>query len=116
MYANLLSAVGAFDWNDSGTRLRWIKRFTVALPIIWGASSLTLEQPVLMIQIGGVMTGIFLLAVLAATWYLRRTDTDPRLYGGRAFNVLLLFSTMAIAALGIYTIVSALGIVGLGSN
>ena len=34
-----------------------------------------------MIQIGGVMTGVFLLAVLVATWYLRFTETDRRLYG-----------------------------------
>jgi hypothetical protein len=116
MYANLLSSLGVFDWKDSRTRLRWIRRFTVALPIAWGGSSLLLEQPVLMIQIGGVMTGVFLIAVLAATWYLRRTDTDPRLYGGTAFNAALLFSTVAIGALGIYTIVSAVGLVDMASR
>ena len=46
--------------------------FTVALPIVWGGSSLVLQPPVLMVQIGGVMTGIFLIAVLVATWYSAR--------------------------------------------
>ena len=41
----------------------WIRGFTVALPIIWGASSLFFQSPVLMVQIGGVMTGVFLVGV-----------------------------------------------------
>ena len=63
-----------------------------------------------MVQIGGVMTGIFLLAAVVAAWYLRRTETDSRLFGGRWFQLLLVLSTIAIAALGIYTMASALGV------
>lgn len=114
IYANLLSTVGVFDWNDSRSRLKWIRRFTVVLPIVWGGSSLVFQQPVLMIQIGGVMTGVFLLAVLVATWYLRRTETDRRVYGSATFTALLIASTVSIALLGIYTIVSMLGIFELG--
>lgn len=109
MYANFLATVGVFEWRDRATRLRWIRGFTVALPIIWGASSLYFKSPVLMVQIGGVMTGVFLLGVLAATWYLRARETDRRLYTGPAFNVALLLSTVAIALLGIYTVASTLG-------
>ncbi|MDP8921313.1 MAG: Nramp family divalent metal transporter [Chloroflexota bacterium] len=110
MYANFLATVGVFNWNDGPTRLRWLKAFTVGLPIIWGLSSLWLQAPVLMVQIGGVMTGIFLVAVLVATWYLRSKENDHRLYGGPIFNAILWISTIAIALLGIYTIVSTLGI------
>jgi len=35
------------------------------------------------------MTGIFLLAVVAAVWYLRNTEVDPRLYGSTPFNAIL---------------------------
>jgi Mn2+/Fe2+ NRAMP family transporter len=114
MYANFLSMVQVFDWKDAKRRLFWVRSFTVALPIVWGGSSLLLRQPVLMIQIGGIMTGIFLLAVLVATWYLRATETDERVYGGMAFNGILVLSTLAIALLGIYTIVSTLGIFTIG--
>ena len=110
MYTNFLSTVGLVDWNNPAVRTRWFRRFIVALPIVWGASSLLLSQPVLMIQIGGVMTGVFLIAVLVATWYLRRTETDSRLFGGGWFHLLLVLSTVAIAALGVYTMASALGI------
>jgi Mn2+/Fe2+ NRAMP family transporter len=114
MYANFLSTIGLFDWNDARTRLQWIRGFTVVLPIVWGVSSLALAQPVLMIQIGGVMTGVFLLAVLAATWYLRETETDRRVRGGKSFGILLVVSSAAIAALGLYTVASALGLAASG--
>jgi Mn2+/Fe2+ NRAMP family transporter len=110
MYANWLSTVGVFDWSDARARLRWVRGFGIALPIVWGSSSLLLQQPVLMVQIGGVMTGVFLLAVLVATWYLRRTETDPRLYGGPFATGLLVLSTVAIGLLGVYTALSTLGL------
>jgi hypothetical protein len=114
MYTNFLSTVGALDWKNSRARLNWIRGFTVALPIIWGGSSLLLQQPVLMVQIGGVMTGVFLLAVLVATWYLRNEETDRPVYGGGPFNALLVVSTVAIGILGVYTILSTLGIFTIG--
>src|SRR5690606_19498583 len=88
----------------------------IALPIVWGLASLLMSQPVLMVQIGGVMTGIFLLAVLVATWYLRRTETDPRLHGGTAATTLLVLSTIAIGILGVYTMLSTLGIFVIGAR
>jgi Mn2+/Fe2+ NRAMP family transporter len=114
MYANWLSTVGVFDWTDPAARLRWVRGFGIALPIIWGGSSLLLQQPVLMVQIGGVMTGVFLLAVLVATWYLRRTETDPRLHGGPFATTMLVLSTLAIGFLGIYTALSTLGLLRIG--
>ena len=110
MYANLLATLGVFDWHDSAARLRWVRIFTVALPILWGVTYLTIQEPVVMVQIGGVMTGVFLLAVVIAVWYLRRTETDPRLYGGRAFNATLVVSSAAIALLGVYTLLDVLGV------
>ncbi len=115
MYANLLSTIGVFDWTDARARMRWVRGFGIALPIVWGLASLLMSQPVLMVQIGGVMTGIFLLAVLVATWYLRRTETDPRLHGGTGMLALLVLSTIAIGILGVYTMLSTLGIFVIGA-
>jgi Mn2+/Fe2+ NRAMP family transporter len=110
MYANFLSTAGVFDWADRRARMRWVRGFSIGLPVVWGGSSLLLQQPVLMVQIGGAMTGVFLLAVLAATWYLRQRETDPHVQGGPAFTVLLVLSTVAIALLGLYTVLSTLGV------
>src|ERR687897_2570743 len=110
MYTNLLSTLGVLDWNDAPTRLRWIRGFTVALPIIWGAAYLFIQSRVILVQIGGIMTGIFLLVVVGGVWYLRNTGVDPRLYGGGLFNAALIISSIAIALLGLYTILSVTGI------
>lgn len=110
MYTNFLSAIGIVNWSNQKSRMAWIRGFTVALPIIWALSSLYFKSPVLMVQIGGVMTGVFLLAVLAATWYLRTKETDKDLHGRGAFNLLLIVSTIAIGLLGAYTVLSQFGI------
>jgi Mn2+/Fe2+ NRAMP family transporter len=110
MYVNLLATMGVLDWQDPVARLRWIRIFTVALPLIWGVTYLTIQSPVLMVQIGGVMTGVFLVAVVIAVWYLRRTETDSRLHGGSLFNGLLVISSIAIGLLGIYTLLNVFGV------
>ncbi|MGH3490116.1 MAG: Nramp family divalent metal transporter [Actinopolymorphaceae bacterium] len=110
MYTNVLATLGALDWREPIARQRWIRLFIVLLPIVWGVAYLLISSPVIMVQIGGVMTGIFLLAVVVAVWYLRKMDVDPRLHGGRAFSVLLVVSSVAIGLLGIYTLVSVFGL------
>jgi Mn2+/Fe2+ NRAMP family transporter len=110
MYTNLLATVGVLDWQDAPARLRWIRAFTIALPIIWGAAYLFIQAPVLMVQIGGVMTGVFLLAAVVAVWYLRRTEIDPRLYGGGLFNALLVVSSISIVLLGVYSTLNVFGL------
>ncbi|WP_219420204.1 Nramp family divalent metal transporter [Pseudonocardia nigra] len=110
MYVNLLATMGVLDWQDPVARLRWIRIFTVALPIVWAVAYLAIQSPVIMVQIGGVMTGVFLVAVVIAVWYLRKTEIDPRLYGGRTFNVLLVVSSIAIGLLGIYTLLNVFGL------
>jgi hypothetical protein len=110
MYTNLLATFGVLDWTDQAARLRWIRVFTVVLPILWAVCFLAIQSPVIMVQIGGVMTGVFLVAVVAAVWYLRRTETDPRLHGGRGFSVLLIVSSVAIVLLGVYTLLQVFGL------
>jgi Mn2+/Fe2+ NRAMP family transporter len=110
MYTNLLATFGVLDWQDPVARLRWIRIFTVALPLLWAVLYLTIQSPVIMVQIGGVMTGIFLVAVVIAVYYLRRTETDPRLHGGRGFAVALGVSSVAIGLLGVYTLLQVFGV------
>lgn len=109
MYANMVSCTGLFDWKDTQARLRWIRGFTVGLPIIWGIAYLFVQSPVIMIMVGGVMGGIFLLAAVVAVWYLRGTETDSRIRGSRLFNVALVVSSVAIGLLGVYSVANVFG-------
>jgi Mn2+/Fe2+ NRAMP family transporter len=111
MYTNLLATFGVLDWQDPVARLKWIRIFTVALPLLWAVIYLTIQSPVIMVQIAGVMTGIFLVGVVWAVYWLRRNETDPRLHGGRAFAVCLAVSSAAIASLGVYSLLDVVGII-----
>jgi len=106
----VLATLGVFDWQDPVARLRWIRIFTVALPILWGTAFLLIQSPVIMVQIGGVTTGVFLVAVVIAVWYLRQNETDARLYGSRMYNTLLAVSSVAIGLLGVYTLLQVFGL------
>ncbi|MQA01843.1 MAG: divalent metal cation transporter [Streptosporangiales bacterium] len=110
MYSNLLSTLGVFDWQNVVARRRSVRIFTVILPVLWAAAFLYIQEPVLMVQIGGVMTGIFLVAVVIAVWYLRNKETDARLHGTRWFTIALTISSVAIAALGVYSVLSVFGL------
>ncbi len=110
LWANFFSNVGVFDWkNDPAARLRWIRIFTVFLPCAWGLMYLVISSPVLMVQIGGIATGIFLLAVVGGTWYLRQTETDHSVLGSKAWLALLVISSSAIGILGLYTVAGVFG-------
>jgi Mn2+/Fe2+ NRAMP family transporter len=111
MYTNLLATFGVLDWQDPVARLKWIRIFTVALPLLWAVIYLTIQSPVIMVQIAGVMTGIFLVGVVWAVYWLRRNETDPRLHGGRAFAVFLAVSSAAIALLGVYSLLDVVGVI-----
>ncbi|NYE45444.1 Mn2+/Fe2+ NRAMP family transporter [Spinactinospora alkalitolerans] len=109
MYTNFLAIVGVFDWKHTQTRTRWIRIFTVALPILWGAMYLFIQAPVLMIQIAGILTGVLLMAIVVAVWYLRRVEIDHRLRGGSLFSVSLVVSSIAILVLGAYSVLEVFG-------
>lgn len=111
LWANFLANIGVFDWRrEPGKRVFWIRVFTVILPLTWGIAYIVISAPVLMVQIGGIATGIFLLAVVAGTWYLRKNETDRSVLGSKAWLVLLLVSTAAIIVLGLYTVLTVFGL------
>ncbi|GAA0518113.1 hypothetical protein GCM10011581_22470 [Saccharopolyspora subtropica] len=110
MYTNVLAELGVVDWKNAASRQKWIRGFTVGLPLLWGAAYLFINSPVIMVQIGGIMTGIFLPAVVVATWYLRNTQVDRRLHGSRSFNALLVISSIAISLLGLYSLLNVFGV------
>ncbi len=109
-WANALSILGVYDWTDWARRNTWMRVFIVGLPLLWLATFLWINSPFLMILIGGVAGGIFLAAVAVAAWYLRRTEVEPALRGGRFASIALAISGIAILLLGVYTAFSSAGV------
>jgi Mn2+/Fe2+ NRAMP family transporter len=113
-WANALSILGVYDWRDARRRNRWMQFFIVVLPTVWLITFLWISSPFVMILIGGIAGGIFLAAVAVAAWYLRSTEVAPELRGGRFSAVALGVSGVAILLLGVYSALSAAGLVAVG--
>ncbi|MEV7090523.1 Nramp family divalent metal transporter [Streptomyces sp. NPDC093085] len=113
LWTNTLGLLGVIDWTDVRVRTRAVRVLTVALPPLWASFYLFIRSPVLMVQIGGVAGGIFLLAVVIAVWHLRAADVDERFRRSRGLNTALVASSTAIGALGVYSVLEVFGL-GIG--
>ncbi|GLZ13915.1 hypothetical protein Acsp04_41500 [Actinomadura sp. NBRC 104425] len=110
LWTNTLGLLGVFDWTDVRKRQRVIRILTLTLPPLWALFFLYLQSPVLMVQIGGIGGGIFLIAVVIAVWWLRRAEVDREFRDGRLLTAALVLSTIAISFLGVYTVLEVFGI------
>ena len=110
LWANNLATFGVFKWHNVALRNKLIRIFTIVMPCIWAATYLGMKSPVVMVMIGGIGGAIFLAAVVVATWYLRVTGVPKRFKSSRFLNVVFILSTIAIAALSVTSLLSALGI------
>jgi Mn2+/Fe2+ NRAMP family transporter len=109
LWANTLGLLGVIDWHDQVQRRKTVRLLTLVLPPVWAASFLWVQSPVLMVQIGGIGSGMFLVAVVIATWYLRR-EVDERFRGSLLVTAMLVLSSVAVGALGIYTALEVFGV------
>lgn len=97
---NTLAVFGVFSWNDPHKRDRWMRALVIILPIIWGLFAIIFRAPLAAVIIAGVGNAIFLMAVVIATLYLNKTETDPRIKGHTPWYVYLWISAIAVFAVG----------------
>lgn len=109
LWTNTLGLMGVIDWRDVTVRTRWIRILTVVLPIVWAAMYLSVQSPLLLLQIGATGNAIFLLAVLVAVWRMRLVEVDRRFRTSRLVTALFVVSTVAIAGLAAYSLYEVVG-------
>jgi len=110
LWTNTLGLLGVVDWHDMRSRTRTIRILTCCLPPVWMCFFLWVQSPVLMVQIGGIGGGIFLLAVVVAVWRLRYTGVPPRFRANPWLTAALALSSAAILFLGVYGVLDTLGL------
>ncbi|MCG5219280.1 Nramp family divalent metal transporter [Streptosporangium sp. KLBMP 9127] len=110
LWTNTLGLLGVLDWNDARVRRRTMRILTFCLPTLWAVFYLFVQSPLLMVQIGAIGTGIFLLAVTVAVWRLRATEVDERFKANRWMTAALALSSVGIVLLGIYTMLEVFGV------
>lgn len=106
--SNSLAVFGAFDWTDTTKRDRFVRTLVLALPVIWGLFYLFLQSPLTMIIVAGIGNAVFLIAVVIATLYLRRTETDDRVKDGPLFTGYLMISAVAVVGVGVLSLIGTL--------
>lgn len=97
---NTLAVFGVFSWNDPQKRDRWMRALVIILPVIWGLFAIIFRAPLAAVIIAGIGNAIFLMAVVIATLYLNRTETDPRIKDRNAWHIYLWISAIAVFAVG----------------
>ena len=111
LWTNTLGLLGVIDWSDVRARTRTIRILTWCLPLVWTAFFLWVQSPVLMVQIGGIGGGIFLLAVVVAVWRLRHTGVPARFRTNPWLTAALVVSSAAILCVGVYGVLKTVGVV-----
>ncbi len=106
--SNTFAVFGLFSWTNIAHRNLWMRSLVVALPIIWGLFAVIFRAPLAAVIIAGIGNAIFLMAVVVATLYLAHTETDPRVKDGKAWNVYLIVSSVAIFAVGVMGLIDSL--------
>ncbi|GAA3359843.1 Nramp family divalent metal transporter [Saccharopolyspora gregorii] len=110
LWTNTLGLLGVIDWHDVRARQRTVRLLTTLFPPLWAVLFLFAQEPVLMVQIGGIGSGVFLLAVVIAVWHLRSTEVDRRFRASPWPTAALVLSSAAITVLGVYTVLEVFGI------
>jgi Mn2+/Fe2+ NRAMP family transporter len=110
LWTDTLGLLGVIDWHDVEVRQRTVRILTTVLPPLWALFDLFVQEPVLMVQIGGIGSGVFLLAVIIAVWWLRTTEVDKRFRASPWLTAALVLSSLAITALGAYTVLEVFGL------
>lgn len=109
LWANTLAIIGAYNWKDVAKRKRIISTLTVVMPLIWALSFLVIKSPVIMIQVGGIASGVFLVAVVIAVWHLRR-QVDRRFRRSGFWTLVLVFSSLSVTFIGVYSVLTVFGL------
>lgn len=109
LWANNLAVLGAYDWSNVRVRTTLIRIFTIVMPIIWAATFLGVQSPLIMVMIGGFGGAFFLVAVVIAVWYLRG-KTAARDFRTARSTILLGISTLAVLFVATITLLEQFGI------
>jgi hypothetical protein len=103
---NTLAVFGAFDWSNQKQRDRWMRVIMIVLPVVWGLFGTVVSSPLALVVLAGILNAVFLMGVAAATIYLSRVQTDPRVKDGKPFTVMLILSAAAIFFVGVMGLVN----------
>lgn len=107
-FADAAGQFGFIDFLDNAQRSRAVKLFTWLFPCLWAMVFLIVQNSATMVLIGGAATmAVLFVVVFASVWF--RFRTLPRaLKPGIGYDIALFVSIVAILAVGIQALLSAI--------
>lgn len=90
--------------GDPASRAIWNRRLSVAWPLVALVLALVIRAPVAMVLASGMAQAVMLAALGVAVLWFRWRALDPRLRPGRAWDVLLVVSSVGFIVIGTWTL------------
>lgn len=90
--------------GDAASRTAWNRRLSVAWPLVAMVLALAIREPVAMVLASGMAQAVMLAALGVAVLWFRWRALDPRLRPGRAWDALLVVSSVGFILIGSWTL------------
>lgn len=103
LYADLLGVYRIVDFSDFQRRMKWIRIFTVLVPLIQAGTFMMHSKPQTVLTLSAAANGFLIPIIAFGTIWLRRHRTDKRIQPTWVTDLLLWTCALVIAAVsGVY--------------
>ncbi|MDH3244955.1 MAG: Nramp family divalent metal transporter [Saprospiraceae bacterium] len=100
--------LGFLKYSDETQRKKWFRALAWFLPLAWAALFVTVQSPVFMVMLGGLVLSLLLLVVVFAAFHMRYRRLDQRLRPSKFYDLLFWISGLSIVAFGVQAMVRLL--------
>jgi len=104
LFADALELFGLCRYADAAARGRMVRVGSVVLPLAFTSVYLFFGNPVSLVIVGAIGQGLMLPFLAFAALHFRWREGERALAGGPVFTALLVLSSLAIAAAGVYQV------------
>lgn len=104
MFADAFGRIGLYDFENFGSRKKAIAIAAWSIPAMWATLFLIMDNPSLMVILGGLATVVILLIVVFAALYFRYYRLDARLRPSGLYDAALWVSAIAISLVALYVV------------
>ena len=109
-FADFLGMVGAFDRRNYAARLKAIRILVLTILFLASLFSMFVEDPVVMVKIGGVAQALMLPIIAFATLYLRYRHTPKQILPKGWITLALWVTSVIITVMMGYSVLQRLGL------
>ena len=104
MFTDAFAQLGLLDYENEVQRRKWFRFWAWFLPLSWATLFVTVQAPVFMVLLGGLLLSLLLLLVVFAAFHFRYYRLDKNLTPSAIYDLFFWISGLSILAFGILAI------------